>query len=228
MRSLSLHKRLLPLTMTVMVLLFAEKAVSLVREATAKEPQQVAATTSSIVQPDPLAGLATPSLPELPRQAPAPPVVSASERQLLQDLRRRSSALDNRERQLDQRADLVQAAELKLQDKLAELTALQAHLEQVEDARRRRASGNWDGLVKTYQDMKPHDAAAIFDVLDLNVLLEVLDRMDERKAAAVLAAMVPERARLATQMLAQKRLRADAIDPSGSGAQVVAVGEHHG
>ena len=34
MRSFSWHKRLLPLTMTVMALLFTEKAVSLAREAT--------------------------------------------------------------------------------------------------------------------------------------------------------------------------------------------------
>ena len=209
MRSFSWHKRLLPLTMTVMALLFAEKAVSLAREVTAQGPAQASA--------DARAAPAAPSQPTLPRpslpKAPlSPPVASSAELQLLQDLRKRRQTLDEREHQLDQKADLIQAAELKLQSKLDELTALQARLEQAEDDRRKRNAANWSGLVKTYEDMKPRDAASIFDVLDMNVLLEVLDRMDERKAAAVLAAMLPERARLATQMLAQKRLRADVIE----------------
>ncbi len=63
----------------------------------------------------------------------------------------------------------------------------------------------WAGLVQTYEAMKPREAAAIFDALDMQVLLQVLDRMQERRAAPVLAAMQPDRARLATQMLAEMR-----------------------
>ncbi len=230
MRSFSWHKRLLPLTMTVMALLFTEKAVSLAREATAQGPAQVAADS----KPAP-----PPAMPAVPIQAPlprpslptpplSPPTASSAELHLLQDLRQRRQALDEREHRLDQKADLIQAAELKLQAKLDELTALQTRLEQVEDDRRKRNAANWSGLVKTYEDMKPRDAASIFNVLDMNVLLEVLDRMDERKAAAVLAAMLPERARLATQMLAQKRLHADVVEPKPDVAAPVAVadGQH--
>ena len=46
--------------------------------------------------------------------------------------------------------------------------------------------------------MKPRDAAAIFNDLDMPVLLQVLDRMKEAKAAPILAAMQPDRAREAT------------------------------
>ncbi len=222
MRSFSLHKRLLPLTMTVMALLFTEKAASLAREATARSPAQIAADASPAPAAAPQAALPRLSLPST--SAPVqPPPASSAELQLLQDLRKRRQALDERERQLDQKADLVQAAELKLQARLDELTALQTRLEQVEDDRRKRNAANWNGLVKTYEDMKPRDAAGIFNVLDMNVLLEVLDRMDERKAAAVLAAMLPERARLATQMLAQKRLHADMVESRSAVAVPAAV-----
>ena len=64
--------------------------------------------------------------------------------------------------------------------------------------RARAASGrrpNWRGLVKLYESMKPRDAAAIFNELDMPVLLQVLDRMKEAKAAPVLAAMQPDKAR---------------------------------
>ena len=209
MRSFSWHKRLLPLTMTVMALLFTEKAASLAREATAQGPSQVSADAKPAPAAPLQAALPRPSLPA----TPLPSTASTAELQLLQDLRKRRQALDERERQLDQKADLIQSAGLRLQAKLDELSALQTRLEQVEDDRRKRNAANWSGLVKTYEDMKPRDAAGIFNVLDMNVLLEVLDRMDERKAAAVLAAMLPERARLATQMLAQKRLHADVVEP---------------
>ena len=223
MRSFSWHKRLLPLTMTVMALLFTEKAVSLAREATAQAPSQVSADVKPAPAAPLQAALPKPSLPATP-----PSAASTAELQLLQDLRKRRQALDERERQLDQKADLIQSAGLRLQAKLDELSALQIRLEQVEDDRRKRNAANWGGLVKTYEDMKPRDAAGIFNVLDMNVLLEVLDRMDERKAAAVLAAMLPERARLATQMLAQKRLHADVVEPRPEVAVPLAVadGQH--
>ena len=224
MRSFSWHKRLLPLTMTVMALLFTEKAVSLAGEATAQSPSQVSADVKPAPAAPLQAALPRPSLPA----TPLPSAASTAELQLLQDLRKRRQALDERERQLDQKADLIQSAGLRLQAKLDELSALQTRLEQVEDDRRKRNAANWGGLVKTYEDMKPRDAAGIFNVLDMNVLLEVLDRMDERKAAAVLAAMLPERARLATQMLAQKRLHADVVEPRPDVAAPLAVadGQH--
>ena len=64
--------------------------------------------------------------------------------------------------------------------------------------------------------MKPRDAAVIFNDLDLPVLLPVLDRMKEAKAAPVLAAMHPERARQVTSELAQLRTRA--VTPAGPAA----------
>ncbi len=199
------HKRIVPTTIVVIALLFTEKAVGLAREATAGDAVQP--STTPLIATSPLRSSA-PALTSV--AAPAlTPVIAPGELQLLQDLRRHRQSLDERERMLDQRADLLRSTQLKLEARLNELTVLQKKLEQLEDGRRARDSENWTGLVKTYEDMKPKDAAAIFDVLDMHVLLEVLDRMEDRKAAAVLADMLPERARIATQLLAQKRTRQD-------------------
>jgi flagellar motility protein MotE (MotC chaperone) len=53
--------------------------------------------------------------------------------------------------------------------------------------------------------MKPRDAATIFNDLQMPVLLQVLDRMKEAKAAVILAAMNPDKARDVTAELAQMR-----------------------
>ena len=97
----------------------------------------------------------------------------------------RREQLDEKSRLLDQRAAQITAADEKLNARVQQLTALQSQLEAFESARQQRQTANWGGLVKTYEAMKPRDAAAIFDSLDMQVLLQVLDRMQERRAAAV-------------------------------------------
>ncbi len=140
--------------------------------------------------------------------APAEPAMSETERALLQDLKARREALEARDKALGSRDILLKAAERGLADRLDQLAAMQAKLEALEQARRERDEANWRGLVKTYETMRPRDAAAIFNDLDQAVLMQVLDRMKEAKAAPVLAAMQPDRARAATAQLAQWRTRA--------------------
>jgi flagellar motility protein MotE (MotC chaperone) len=50
-------------------------------------------------------------------------------------------------------------------------------------------------LVKIYENMKPKDAARIFEALDMDTLLLVAERMKERKLAPVMAQMNSERAK---------------------------------
>lgn len=148
-----------------------------------------------------------------PAVEPAAPAPSDAERALLTDLRARRTVLDERAATLDSREALAAAAEHRLIDRVDQLAALQTKLEAMEATRRDRDEGNWRSLVKTYETMRPRDAAAIFNDLDQTVLLQVLDRMKEMKAAPVLAAMQPERARLITTELAKWRSRAPAGEP---------------
>ena len=52
--------------------------------------------------------------------------------------------------------------------------------------------------------MKPKDAANIFNELDLQVLLDVMQNMKERKLAPIVAAMDTKRARTLTRELAER------------------------
>jgi flagellar motility protein MotE (MotC chaperone) len=199
------HVRLLPLTIGVMALVLVIKGMTLAGMAYGADPGRPAATAPAAA-PAPAASASPPPPGDTKRDAE----VSPAERSVLLDLRRRREALDLRERQLDARAAEISATETKLSQRLNELAALQSRLEQLEAERHAHDEANWSGLVKTYEAMKPRDAAAIFNDLDTQVLLPVLDRMNERKAAPILAAMQPDRARLATQMLAEMRTRSTA------------------
>ncbi len=210
--------RLLPATIAAISALLMLKAVVLVQaiagEATHQQP--LAATPAADApKPAPIAPATAPAAPPT-AASPAPPPVSDSERAVLLALRARRDVLDTRARDLDRRQAELEAADRKLQERVGELAALQAKLENLEAGRQLHRSENWAGLVKTYEAMKPREAAAIFDALDMQVLLQVLDRMQERRAAAVLAAMQPDRARLATQLLAEMRTHATALPDQGA------------
>ncbi len=149
---------------------------------------------------------------------PVEPPISQSERDLLLNLRKRREELDAREAAIRQHEGLLAAAEARLATRVAELGGLQKRLESLETARKEHDEANWRGLVKLYESMKPKDAATIFNDLDLPVLLPVLDRMKEAKAAPVLAAMSPDRARLVTAELAQMRAAANTVPPAAAAA----------
>lgn len=197
--------------MAVIAVLFTEKAVGLAREATAANQAEAHAAppVASVVTPVRPAGVIVSGKPEARDASPA-------ELRLLQELRQRRKELDEREHQLDLRAEVLQSTAVKLQQRIEQLTSLQQSLEKLDQQRHAHDGGNWSGLVQIYEDMKPKEAADIFNILDMAVLLEVFDRMDSRKASAVLMAMMPERAKLVTQMIAQRRLHADG--PSSSDA----------
>lgn len=150
-----------------------------------------------------------------PPAPPAEPPIDEAERAVLLDLRARRTVLEGREQAMAAREAMQVAAERRLSERVTELTALQARLEQLDQTRRERDDANWRGLVKTYEAMRPRDAATILNDLETPVLLQVLDRMKEAKAALILAAMLPDRARTATTGLAQLRSRSVAAPTLG-------------
>ena len=194
--------RLLPLTTFALAALLAVKSAELVRTAVAADDKPAAAPTVAVQAP-------VPSPQPSPQQDAGTAPVSDGERTVLLDLRQRREALDAREAGLTERESLLAAAEKKLATRIGELQVLQKRLEELDAARRQREDASWQGLVKLYEAMKPRDAALIFNDLDMPVLLQVVDRMKEAKAAPVLAAMHPDKARDLTTQLAQMRTRHD-------------------
>ena len=147
---------------------------------------------------------------QAPVASPLPP-----DWKLLQDLRHQREVLDRRSAALDARETAMDAAQHVLEQRLVEVEHRQAQLASLQSDRQTQEQAGLQGLVKLYEDMRPPEAAAIFDALDLHVLLPLLDKMNERKAAAIMGAMQPERARFATQALAKYRVER-AVGPSAA------------
>lgn len=145
--------------------------------------------------------------------------ISGSEKALLQNLRERRRELDTRANAINEREAVLGAAEHKLDARVTELKSLQRKLEALDTAQKQREDAGWQSMVKLYEAMKPRDAAAIFNDLSMPVVLQVMNRMKDAKAAAVLSAMSPDKARDVTAGLAQMRTGGDSAAAAAGGAK---------
>lgn len=209
--------RLLPITIAALAGLLAMKSVALVRAAVPVDHRGVTVVTaaaekersaSAMDKEQPAAGAAAPA-DTAAGSAPAPPPVSDAEKTVLLELRHRRQELDAREAGMAARESMLAAAEQKISARVEELQTLQRRLEALEATRQQREDAGWQGLVKLYETMKPREAATIMNELAMPTLLQIVDRMKDAKAAALMAAMSTDKARDLTAQLAQMRTRHD-------------------
>lgn len=214
--------RLLPLTIVALVALVGVKSIWLLRawpdagvvgSAHAAEHAKPAEHEKKAAAPP--HGKEAPRA-ETPSPSPAPPPVPAgpppipdSERAVLLELRQRRQELERRDATVAARESVLTAAEQKIASRVEELRNLQNQLASLDAARQQKEEANWQSLVKLYETMKPRDAAAIFNDLTMSVLLPLIARMKETKAAPILAAMAPDKARDVTSQLAKSKGRLD-------------------
>ncbi len=129
---------------------------------------------------------------------------SASEVDVLTSLAKRRAELDARAQALDMRANLIAAAEQRVDAKIADLKALQSQIQVLLGQRDAAQEKQIAALVKVYSSMKPRDAARIFNTLDQPVLLAVAGAMKPDALALIMAQMEPKQAQDLTVRLANK------------------------
>lgn len=141
-----------------------------------------------------------------------PVLFNDSELDILQSLSERRAQLDERERQIEQKEGLLQITEQRIEQKLEELRALKGNIENARTEMEKmmktadvKDNQRIQDLVKTYETMKPKDAARIFDLLEMPILLEVIGQMKGAKMAPILAAMDPAKAKAVTMELAKRK-----------------------
>jgi flagellar motility protein MotE (MotC chaperone) len=138
-------------------------------------------------------------------QPPPPPLTaSASERAILERLQERRGAIDERQREIELRENLLRAAEKKVDGRIGELKEVEDRLSSSARAEKEEADKQMKMIVIMYESMKPKDAARVFDRLNLAVLVPIATSMNPRKMAEVLAVMTPEAAEKLTVALATR------------------------
>ncbi len=138
----------------------------------------------------------------IPGDGPAPP--TGAERAILERLQQRRQELDTRARELDIRESLIQSAEKRMEAQLTELKATEARIKVETEQKNDTETARLKGLVTMYENMKPRDAAKIFDRLDIEVLIEVASQIKPQKMSEILAQMSPDSAERLTVELANR------------------------
>jgi flagellar motility protein MotE (MotC chaperone) len=125
--------------------------------------------------------------------------------EVLQQLAKRREELELKSRQLDEREAMVAAAEQRMEQKMAELKALQSTVEDILKKRSDEEEQRLQALVMTYEKMKPKDAAQVFEELDMDLLADLVSRMKPSKSAPILAMVTPTKVKELTFELAQQK-----------------------
>ena len=114
------------------------------------------------------------------------------------------------------REGLLQAAEERIDKKIAELQNFQDTIEKLVKTYDADQVAKIQGLVKIYENMKPKNAARIFEELDMGTLLMVTESMGARRLAPIMAKMDPVRATEITVELSRLRnLPSEALKVGG-------------
>ncbi|MCD6036110.1 MAG: hypothetical protein K0R63_1851 [Rickettsiales bacterium] len=130
---------------------------------------------------------------------------SKSELDVLESLASRRKQLETWEQEIALKEKVLNSTEAHLTTKITQMEALRKTLDELLTVYNEKEDVKIRSLVKIYENMKPQDAARIFEELDMTVLLEVIDRMKESRAAPILAKMDPKRAKDITTKLAERK-----------------------
>ncbi len=104
-----------------------------------------------------------------------------------QDLTRREEALDLRDKTLEKLSQEIGA-------RLQELSAAEETLRQTMAIADSAAENDLENLTKVYENMKPKDAAVLFEAMEPSFAAGFLGRMQAASAAQILSGLSPEKA----------------------------------
>lgn len=124
---------------------------------------------------------------------------------ILVQFREQRDKLNAREKVLyDLQAQMFNAAEKKINDRITELKAVEKELRKLLSLYSETEEKQLQRIVKMYQSMKAKSAAPRFQALDLSVQIDIAMRMKEKNMAAIMEAMSVEKANILTTELATR------------------------
>ena len=132
-------------------------------------------------------------------------IFSSDVEDILLQFREQRNKLNAREKVLyDLQAQMFNAAEKKINDRIFELQAIEKELKKMLSLYAENEEKQLARIVKMYQSMKAKSAAPRFETLALSVQIDIAMRMKEKNMAAIMEAMSVEKANILTTKLATR------------------------
>lgn len=143
-----------------------------------------------------------------PEAAAEPVAAEADADALLAAIRERGAQIAAEEARLADRAQTMAVAEARLAEQLAALEKARADLEATLALADQASERDIGQMTAVYENMKPADAAKIFERMDVHFAAGLMSRMRPELAAQVLAGMNADSAYAVTLTIASRNSRA--------------------
>ncbi|MGB0410134.1 MAG: MotE family protein [Pikeienuella sp.] len=140
-------------------------------------------------------------------EVPSAPAQAPDTSALLASLREREAQLDQRALKIAEKAKVIEAAEVRLRDQMAELEEVEGRLASLIRVADKASENDVGKLIATYQTMGGKRAGPIFETMDATFAAGLISRMENGPAAEILAAISPEKAYAITVLVATQNAR---------------------
>lgn len=123
-------------------------------------------------------------------------------------LAERKKQLDQKEEDLNKLAAEIAKQKEEIEDKLKKLDETRQKISSALEEKIKLDDGKVETLVQMYTNMKPQQAAKVFENLDEDLVIEILGRMKKKSAADILNLIKPEKAQIFAERFAGYRVPA--------------------
>lgn len=148
--------------------------------------------------------------PKAPEAAAPAEKVAPAEYDHFAKLQERKKELDSREEELVRMDKEIQSQKLDLEKRMAELEEMRSKISAVLDERIKTDEKKVESLVQVYTNMRPPQAAKVFETLDEDLAIEILGRMKKKSAADIMNLLKSEKAQAFSERMAGYRVPAGA------------------
>ena len=131
-------------------------------------------------------------------------------------LTERKKVLDQREEELNKKAADVEAQKAIVEKKLKDLEDYRQKISSMLQERIKTDDTKIDTLVQVYTNMKPVQAAKIFETMDEDLVIEILSRMKKKSAADILNLVKTDKAQTFAERYAGYRVPSSIPKPDAA------------
>jgi flagellar motility protein MotE (MotC chaperone) len=116
---------------------------------------------------------------------------------------RERDLIDTQRADLERDLDRLELVRESVRQETARLAELRDEIQGVLQGLTASGEAEIQSLVNVYETMKPDEAAALLDGLDMSITMVIFSAMSERRAAPILARMNPVRAQAISRILVE-------------------------
>jgi flagellar motility protein MotE (MotC chaperone) len=117
------------------------------------------------------------------------PEYTQEDLKLFGSLSQKSKDLNEQQQNLDLKEAVLTAIENKISQKIQQIASQQQEMQKVMSLYDQKENAEIKSLANIYSNMKPRDAAGIFNELDMPLLIKIVNSMKERSVAQIIALM---------------------------------------